>query len=185
MRVFKFIAFLFFALLFMQCVKNPHIVEKNRVGVITTSTKINELLDLFKKDSLVSNLVSDESKSSYFFNSDEYVVYSKNGKKLLVITPMDSNDSISKVKSVQLFDASYKTEKGLSLSSNFKEIAQNYRINKVEATLTSAMLFIDELNATIALDKKDLGISPFSKEDITLSQIPDNAKIKYFTIWFN
>lgn len=185
MRVFKFIIVVFFTLFFMQCSKNKHLVEKDRVGIITANTKVNELLELFKKDSLVSNLASEENKSSYFFNSDEYVVYNKNGKKLLVITPIESNDSVSKIKSIQLFDTSYKTEKGLSLSSTFKEIAQNYKINKVEATLTSAMLFIDELNATIALDKEDLGISPFSKEDITLSQIPDNAKIKYFTVWFN
>jgi hypothetical protein len=58
-------------------------------------------------------------------------------------------------------------------------------VNNVETTLTSATLFIDELNATISIDKKELGISKFSTEEILLNQIPDMAKIKYFTIWFN
>ena len=58
-------------------------------------------------------------------------------------------------------------------------------MNKVETTLTSAMLYIDELNATIAIDKEDLGINKFSREEIQINQIPDLAKVKYFTIWFN
>jgi hypothetical protein len=58
-------------------------------------------------------------------------------------------------------------------------------VNNVETTLTSATLFIDELNATIAIDKKELGLNSFSRDEITLDQIPDMARIKYFTIWFN
>ena len=58
-------------------------------------------------------------------------------------------------------------------------------INKVETSLLSATLYIDELNATISLDKADLGVNQFSTEEIKVEQIPDMAKIKYFTIWFD
>ena len=51
--------------------------------------------------------------------------------------------------------------------------------------MTSATLFIDELDATISIDKKDLGLNIFSREEISIEQIPDNAKIKYLIIWFN
>jgi hypothetical protein len=73
----------------------------------------------------------------------------------------------------------------LSLKSIFKDIHKNYTINNVETTLTSATLYVDELNATISFDKEDLGISKFSRAEITVDQIPDNSKIKYLTIWFN
>ena len=71
------------------------------------------------------------------------------------------------------------------MKSTFKDINEHYLINKVEATLTSATLFIDELDATISIDKKDLGLNIFSREEISIEQIPDNAKIKYLIIWFN
>ena len=82
-------------------------------------------------------------------------------------------------------DPRFTTEKGINLNSPFKDINLNYRINKVETSLLSATLYIDELNATIALDKADLGVSQFSREEIKIEQIPDMAKIKYFTIWFD
>jgi len=58
-------------------------------------------------------------------------------------------------------------------------------INKVETTLSSATLYIDELNATITIDKKELGINPFSVDKVKLEQIPEMAKIKSMTIWFD
>ena len=64
------------------------------------------------------------------------------------------------------------------MKSTFKDISSNYVINKVETTLSSATLYIDELNATIAIDKKDLGISSFSREEILIDQIPDVSNIK-------
>ena len=90
-----------------------------------------------------------------------------------------------KIKSIQIFDPNFITEKGISLRSTFNDINKNYTINKVETTLTSATLFIDELNATISIDKKELGLNAFSREEVSIDQIPDIAKIKYFTIWFN
>jgi len=102
-----------------------------------------------------------------------------------VISPAIQNDSLSKIRSIQIFDTKFKTESGISLLSTFKDINANYTINNVETTLTSATLFIDELNATISIDKKELGLQSFSREKVTLDQIPDLAKIKYFTIWFD
>ena len=71
------------------------------------------------------------------------------------------------------------------MKSTFKDINTNYVINKVETTLSSATLYIDELNATIAIDKEDLGISKFSRKEILVEQIPNVSNIKFFTIWFN
>jgi hypothetical protein len=103
----------------------------------------------------------------------------------LEIEPTNLNDLSSGIKSIQIFDNSYKTAKGISLLSKFKDIKEHYKVNKVETTLTSATLFIDELNATISIDKKELGMTSFSRAEVSIDQIPDLAKIKYFTVWFN
>ena len=46
-------------------------------------------------------------------------------------------------------------------------------------------LFLDELNATITIDKEELGIKDIITQKISLEQIPDLAKIKSFIVWFN
>ncbi len=185
----KIIIIFFVSLIFIQCAKeNQYLIEKGKVGYLDRETSIQDLTSIFIKDSIVSNLSSDNSESEkqlFTVANNEYIVYSKKGKKLLEIVPAEINDSLSKIKSIQIFDSHFKTEKGISLLSTFKDINENYMVNKVETTLTSATLFIDELNATIAIDKEELGINRFSREEISLDQIPDIAKIKYFTIWFN
>ncbi len=187
MPVIKKSFLLLISLIFLQCAKeNPYIIEKGKVGVLDNKTTIHELASIFKNDSIVSSTISEDDKEkSLPWANDEYLIFSKNGKKLLEIVPTTQNDSLSGIKSIQVFHAKYKTKSGISLQSTFKEINENYLVNKVENTLTSAMLYIDELNATIAIDKKDLGISNFSREEISINQIPDLAKVKYFTIWFN
>ena len=177
------------SLLFIQCAKeNQYLIEKGKVGYLTKETTVLEINSIFKKDSIVSNLSSDNSdneKRLFSLGNDEFEIFSLKGGKLLEIAPTKKNDSLSKIKSIQIFDRNYKTEKGISLLSTFKDINENYMVNKVETTLTSVTLFIDELNATIAIDKKELGLNRFSREEVSIDQIPDMAKIKYFTIWFN
>jgi len=185
----KIIYLLLVSFLFIQCAKeNKFLIEKGKVGYLTKETTVLELNKIFKQDSIVSNLLVDKLENEdklFSLGDDDYKIFSSEGEKLLEISPTKQNDSLSKIKSIQIFDRNYKTDKGISLQSTFKEINENYLVNKVETTLTSATLFIDELNATIAIDKKELGLNTFSREEVTLDQIPDIAKIKYFTIWFN
>ena len=190
MSIIKKIVYLVLvSFLFVQCSKeNQYIIEKGKVGYLTKETTVLELSSIFKKDSIVSNLALNDTENKdklFSLDNDEYVIFSKKNKKLLEIAPTNQNDSLSKIKSIQIFDRNYKTDKGISLQSTFKDINEHYMVNKVETTLTSATLFIDELNATISIDKKELGLNSFSREEVTIDQIPDIAKIKYFTIWFN
>ncbi len=185
----KIIPVIIIAIMVSQCSKrNEFVIKKGAVGNLDKETVMLDLLEIFENDSLVSGVERndlEQNSTSFVSTSGEYIVFSKTGKKMLEIVPANLNDSLSKIKSIQIFDPSYKTEKGVSLASNFSDINKNYMVNKVETTLTSATLFIDELNATISIDKKELGLNQFSREQIRIDQIPDLAKIKYFTIWFN
>ncbi len=185
----KKIIYLFLAsFLFIQCTKKDQfLIEKGKVGPLTDKTEIKDLSAIFSKDSIVSNLYADKEidKRLFTVENDVYLIYAKKGDLLLEIVPTNINDKSSGIKSIQIFDKSYKTSKGISLQSTFKDIKAHYKVNKVETTLTSATLFIDELNATISFDKKELGINSFSRAEVVLEQIPDLVKIKYFTIWFN
>ncbi len=167
----------------VNCKKeNNYLLAKEHVGKITSITEVYELKSIFEKDSLVSHLgEGDFADSSY----DEYLVYTKEGGHIFTIIPKEQHDSTSTIESIQVFDKKYKTLSGLGLSSTFKDISGNYTINKVESTFNNAILFVDELNATITITKKELGVNDFGTQKISLAQIPDLAKIKALTFWFD
>lgn len=190
MPILKKITYLLFiTILFIQCSnENQYLIQKGKVGAISQETTVQDLRSIFENDSIVSHLEKDVLKngnSLFSAMNDEYEIFASSGEKLLEISPVDKNDSISKIKSIQIFDPKYKTESGIGMLSLFKDIHMNYTVNKVESSFTSVTLFIDELNATIAIDKDDLGLKKFNREEVKLEQIPDNSKIKYFTIWLN
>ena len=173
-------------LLFMSCNSSEKFeIKKGKVGPLTPKTSIKDLKQIFKNDSIVANLSEGALGDNYFQDEDEYLIYEKGGKHLLTVVPKEQLDSTSTIKSIQIFDNRYKTESGLNLSSTFAEINLHNNINKVESTLASATLFIDDLNATISIDKEELGLKAFSRQQVTKDQIPDLAKMKSFTIWFN
>ncbi|QMU65237.1 MAG: hypothetical protein GKR88_13670 [Flavobacteriaceae bacterium] len=58
-------------------------------------------------------------------------------------------------------------------------------ITKIETSLNSATLFIDDLNVTIDIDKEQLGLRQFTTQKISVDQIPDLAKMKSFIVWFH
>ncbi len=174
--------------IFTGCNKQEaFLIEKGRVGNLTKSTKVHEIESVFSKDSIVvrlseGDLSSDNNK--YFREDDQYLVYEKGGKHLLTLIPMEQHDSLSSFKSIEIFDNRYKTKKGISLYSPFKDIIAAYPIS-VTNTLLSAHIDIDELNATMAIDKKDIGINEFNRQEIVPENIPDLAMVKHLTIWFN
>ena len=189
MRNFKiYLAVILVSLFLVQCTKeNSFLIEKNRVGLISSTDKVSDIEMIFANDSVVSHLSEGalgDGESKFNGDNDEYLIYSKEGKHLLTLVPKTSQDSSSTIKYVDVFDNQFKTEKKLALTSQFKDVNLHYMINKVETTLSSATLYIDELNATITIDKKELGMNPFSTEKVQLEQIPEMAKLKSMTIWF-
>ncbi|MCF6279762.1 MAG: hypothetical protein L3J14_05380 [Flavobacteriaceae bacterium] len=186
---FKILLIVLTAMLFAQCSReNPFLIEKNNAGKINSEHLVSDIETLFVKDSVVTrlsegNLGGEDTK--YLQDEDQYLIYSKEGKHLLTIVPRVQHDSTSKIKYVEIMDSQFKTEKGLALHTPFKEINFHYMINKVETSLSSATLYIDELNATISMRKKDIGVNLFDTSKVKLDQIPDMTKINHFTIWFD
>ena len=166
-------------LLFIQCTSDKNnIVAKNSIGTINKNTSIEELDNLFKNDSVVKI-----PNDSDFIR--EYKVFNIGGKHLLTIKPEYRNDSLKSISSVKIYSDTYKTEKEVSTASTYKDVLDNYSVSKVEPSFSSAIVFIDEINATIAIDKKDLRIDEFDMQKISKDQIPDMAKIQYITLWFD
>lgn len=174
-----------FALTLIQCSNNKFEIAKGKVGKLTPKTKVLELDKIFANDSIVKVLSEGAKGDNYFQDDDEYKIYEKGGKHLLTVIPKEQLDSTSTIKSIEIIDERYKTESGLNIESTFEEINAKNNISKVETSFSSATLFIDELNATIAIDKEQLGLKGFTTQKVSLEQIPDLAKMKSFIVWFN
>jgi hypothetical protein len=163
----------------IQCTnENDTKIARNQLGKLNRNTNIEDLDKIFKKDSLVK--LPEDGDVFY-----EYKIYNKQGHHLLTIKPKFKGDSLMGIENIQIFDSKYKTEKGISTASTFKDISNHYSINKIEPSFTSAIVFLDELNATIALDKKDLKLAEFDMNKIDKGQVPDLATIKFITLWFD
>lgn len=160
-------------------------IEKGKVGLLHSETTIKELDQIFKNDSIVKNLSEGALGDDYFQDDDEYLIYEKGGNHLLTIIPKQQLDPTSTIKSIEIFDARYKTETGININANFSQINANSNINRVESTFSTATLFINDYNITAAIDKEELGLRDFSTQKVTIEQIPDLAKMKSLIVWFN
>ena len=170
-------------IIFIQCNSDqPYLLQKNQVGLVNAATKVSELDMIFKNDSLVKPIYV---KNQLKYVDEDYEVYAKDGDHLLTINIQNTSDSTAVIQSVQIFSPIYKTEKGVSLSSFYKALADNYELDKIESTFSSASVFVKELNASFTIPNKELGLPEFSSRKATLDQIPDNAKFKYITFWLN
>lgn len=168
--------------LLVSCEKeqDPFLISSTSVGGLTSDVKIHQLDSIFAQDSIVKQV----SNSELFRKSNEFEVYDKTGNKLLLIEPVQAFDSTSTIGFIQVLDPRYKTAEGLGKESTFKDIVENYNISRIENTLSAAVIFIDELNIYVTIDKKELPseLRYDTQTRIQASQIPDEAKIKYFMI---
>jgi hypothetical protein len=170
------------ASLFIGCEnpQDPFLVQKHNIGSLTDSTQVKDLEMIYASDSIVKFIGGDE----FTGNINTIDIYETGGVKLLELTPSQALDSTAVIENVRIMDARYRTEKNVSLISTFKDIADNYTISRIDNLINSAVVSVNEINASFTIDKKELPANVrFDMElQIEETQIPDDAKIKYFMI---
>lgn len=178
----KFILIQLIVMSLISCGKDssPYLIDANRVGPLSRESQISQLDSIFENDSIARRTSSTGSLAA----SNEIDIFDKDGTPLLILEPVQQFDSTSTIGYIQILDARFETEKGLSLQSTFGDVVKNYSISRIENTLNSAVIFIDELNLYLTIDKKELPTDLRYDTDTRIheSQIPDNAKIKYLMI---
>ncbi len=181
----SFLYFTILSLLFASCNKeqDPFQIGKQHIGLLTDSTQVKDLEAIFSKDSIVKSF----NDTEFTRNINDIEVFEKGGKKLLSISPRKISDSTSYIQSVRIFDPRYKTNKKLSTESTFKDIANNYKITRIDNLINNIVVTVNEINASFTIDKKELPAN--MRFDMSLKMeavhIPDNAKIKFFFLNWN
>ena len=175
----KFIGLILLSILFVQCGQDKDtMILKSQLGEITKDTSIEDLDKIFKNDSVEKYPLKSDIKR-------EYRVYGADGKMALSFLTRVQDDSIKGLELVKIYSDRYLTEKGISTKSSYKDVADNYSIDKIETSFSAAILFVDELNATVLLNKSDLNLDEFDMREIRADQIPDEARINYISLWFD
>lgn len=169
-------------LLFIQCAeeKDAFLISNSTVGHLTIGMKIKQIDSIFAMDSIV-RLNPRQNQSS---TVGEVEIYEKGGKKLMLISPRDNYDPESLISNFQFFDDRYKTVKGLNIKSTFKDVKDNYKISNIETTLSTVVVFLEDSDLFINIDKKELPENLRYNPNFVIDavNIPDEAKIKYLIL---
>ncbi|RFN58601.1 hypothetical protein [Marixanthomonas ophiurae] len=169
-------------ILFISCntEKDPFVIGEGSIGNLDKTIQMKQVDSIFAEDSIVKlNPIKNALGTQ-----GEVEIYDKEGNKLLLLSPEDENDPNATVTNVQVFDTRYKTEKGLTSGSTFKDVKANYTISNIESTINSVVVFLKDSEIYLTIEKSELPenlrYNPNAK--IEASQIPDGAKFKYFMI---
>lgn len=154
------------------------LITNASVGKLDRISLIRDLGVIYELDSIVK----DTMQLSAGFGARSINVFEKGGNHLLTITP--SSDSIPKVQNVRINDVRFKTEKGIGLSSTFKDIKEKYTIKKIVTSINNIVIFVKDNDLYFTIDKSELPASLryVSSPNIDAVQVPDNAKIKYLMV---
>ena len=173
------------SILFTGCNKeqNPFQISTQHIGLLTDSTQVKDLKNIYPNDSIVKFIGGDE----FTGNINDVEIYAKGGSKLLTLTPRQALDSTSYIKEVQIIDSRFKTDKNISTLSTFKDISNNYKVSRISNSINSIIIAVNEINTSFVIDKKELPASLRFDMDLKIeaTHIPDGAKIKYFFINWN
>ena len=163
-----------------QSGEKQYLITSDAVGLITKQTPVNKLSNLYPKDSVhelnLDNRLADVNK--------KYVLYSKEGDKMLILEP-DGVADTSKIAQVEIVSPKFKTKKGLSIESTYKQVYDNYDISSIQKTLVNVVINLKKEGIFLAVDNDHLPDDlKYDDEAVVKStQIPDDAPIKYF--WVN
>lgn len=173
---------LFAGILLTQCGKgeDPFALKNGLIGPLTKRVQMKQLDSIFANDSIVKLNPIENALGT----QGEVEIYDKTGKKLLLISPNNETDPNSLISNIQIFDARYKTEKGLTVSSTFKVVKEHYEIAAIENAINAVVVFLKDSDIYLTIDKKQLpeNIRYDYSSKIEISQIPEEATFKYFMV---
>lgn len=154
--------------------QDPFEWNKTRVGHVTDSTMVYQLDALYANDSLVKSVKGD----AFSNGPSDIEVYEKGGKHLLTLSPVE-DDSTSTIEYIKIHDARYKTAKGITIASNFKQISDAYKVSGIENMIMDAVVRVNDENFYFTVEKSQLPTDLQFDMNATIekSMIPDDATV--------
>lgn len=154
------------------------LITKDAVGKLERISLARDIEVIYANDSIVK----DSSIVNTANNSKKFKIFEAGGKHLLTLTP--SSDSIPTIENIRIEDERFVTEKGVGLTSTFKDIKDNYTIRKVITSMNNVVILLKDSDVYFTISKEELpsSLRYASSVNIEAVQIPDDAKIKYMMV---
>jgi len=154
------------------------LITKDAIGKLDRISLARDIEVIYENDSIVK----DSTIINTANNSKKIKIFEKGGKHLLTLTP--SSDSIPTIENIRIEDKRFLTEKGVGLSSTFKDIKDNYSIRKVITSMNNVVLLLKNTDVYFTISKEELpsSLRYASSVNIEAVQIPDDAKLKYMMV---
>lgn len=169
-------------LLSIQCTskKDAFTIANGEIGSLTSQTTLKQLSTVFANDSIVPLSKSNPNDAL----QGDVEVFSKDGVKLLGLSPNNQNNPDATINTIRVYDSRYKTSKGLSMKSTFKDIKKNYEISGIQTSIDAVVIFLKDSDVFVTIDKKELPENLRYNPNLTIdpSQIPQGATFKYLMI---
>ena len=159
--------------------KDPYfLISSEQAGLLQRNSSIVDVEHLYQSDSIVK----DTMQLSLGIGNSKLKIYERGGKHLLTLTP--GNDSIQNIEHVLIADPRYATAEGIGLQSTFKDIKDNYEIDKIITSLNNIVVLLKDNDIYFTIDKQQLPahLRYTKTRNIELVEIPDQAKLKYFMV---
>ena len=159
--------------------KDPFLIQDNSIGLLSKEIRVSQLDSVFALDSIVKTTPDGE----VIVAGGDIEVYDKAGALLMVLTPAIKEADSSKIKTIQIVDSRFATDKGLNSKSTFKTIKDNYTVNQIFTTMSSVIVSLNETKTYVIIDKKELPESlRYTSNNIEITQIPEEATFKFFML---
>ncbi|NAS14269.1 hypothetical protein [Poritiphilus flavus] len=168
-------------LILISCQKEvdtTFLIGKEHVGKLKKNTPLKDLETIYALDSIVRDTLSSRIGSA----KGKVRIYEKGGAHLLTLTP--SADSLPVIENIRIFDPRFKTDKGIGVQSNFKQIKDAYPLRKVVTSMNNVVIFLKNSDMYFTISKEELpsSLRYAASTNIEAVQIPDEAKVKYLMV---
>ena len=159
--------------------RDPYfLITSDQAGLLQRNISIEEAEKLYERDSIVK----DTLQLALGVGNGKLKLYERGGKHLLTLTP--GNDSVQNIEHVLIADPRFTTMEGIGLQSTFKDIKEQYEIDKILTSLNNVVILIKDSDIYFTIDKQQLPahLRYTKTRDIELVEIPDQAQLKYFMV---
>lgn len=164
--------------------KEEFLIAPNQVGLIKKGMTIKDLSTIFpenqiKKIKTKSELTADAT--------DNFYVYDKQNRLLLIASPKTKNDEGSKITRIVIKDKRYQTPKGIGLQSTVGEIRNAYENTDFIPSLDEIILFVPEIDANFEINPRQLQRNVWNDSTgmIIADSIPDRTNVTTLAVFWN
>lgn len=158
------------------------LITADQVGPVHKGMSIDDLYDIFPENQIKKIKTKSELTAEA---TDNFYIYSADGKLLLIASPTHENDVRSAINRIIVKDKQFETEKGISLISTIGEIKEAYPNYNFLPSVNEIILFVPEINGNFEISPRNLKNNVWNDSTgIVAENIPADTHVTTLAIFW-